>query len=125
MYVRELMTRGAISVRPADTLAIARQQLRDNRIHHLVVLEGEKVVGLISYRDLIGKDDTQRVQDVMSRDVVSVTPWDSVRDAATRMIGRTHGCLPVLEGGKVTGVITTTDLLRAVSHTRPAMPAAV
>jgi CBS domain-containing protein len=120
MYVKDLMTPYVIAVKPTDTLGIAREQLRENQIHHLVVLDDEKVVGLISYRDLIGKNDTQVVAQVMSQDFSTCEPSESVRNAATRMIGKTHGCLPVLESGKVCGVITTTDLLRAVSHTKMA-----
>ncbi len=116
MYVRDLMTPRVVVVNPSDSLAIARQQLRDNRIHHLVVMDKDRVVGLISYRDLIGKGDMQTVADVMSRDVVTVQPWDTVRNAAAMMLGRTHGCLPVIDQGEVAGIITTTDLLRAVSH---------
>ena len=116
MYVRELMTPRVVAVRPADSLAAARQLLRENRIHHLIVTdENGQPVGLLSYRDVMGKDDRDTVGRVMSRDVVTVEPWDTVRNAAAMMIGRTHGCLPVVEGGRVTGIITTTDLLRAVS----------
>lgn len=120
MYVRDLMTPGVISVTPNDTLGVARQRLRENRIHHLIVLDREKVVGLISFRDLIGNNDTDLVSKVMSRDIATVEPWETVRSAATRMIGRTHGCLPVMESGSIRGIITTTDLLRAVSTTKSA-----
>jgi acetoin utilization protein AcuB len=111
------MTPEVISVKSTDTLATARVQLRDHRIHHLLVIDDEAVVGVISYRDLIGKNDTDRVAQVMSNDLATCEPWETVRNAATRMIGRTHGCLPVMEAGKLAGIITTTDLLRAVSHT--------
>ena len=123
MYVRDLMTPGVVAVRPSDSLAVARQQLRDNRIHHLVVLDNGRVVGVMSFRDLIGKGDTETVGAVMSRDVVTVQPWDTVRNAAAMMLGRTHGCLPVMDQGQVAGIITTSDLLRAVSVSRPAVHA--
>lgn len=115
MYVRELMTPHVISAAPTDTLADARTQLRDHCIHHLVVMEQKQLVGVLSYRDLIGKNDGESVASVMSRDIVTVTPHDTVRNAASRMLGRTHGCAAVVDAGEVTGVITTTDLLRAVS----------
>lgn len=118
MYVRDLMTPRVISITPMETLGAARQQLRENRIHHLLVIDKESVVGVLSYRDLIGREDAVRVADVMSRDIVTVEPWETVRSAASRMLGRTHGCLPVVNAGKVTGVLTTTDLIRAVSSPR-------
>lgn len=120
MYVRELMTPKVIAVAPTDTLAVARRLLRENRIHHLLVMAKDEVVGLLSYRDLIGRGEGEPVTAVMSRDVVSVEPWATVRSAAALMLGRTHGCLPVMESGRVTGIITTTDLLRAVTAARSA-----
>jgi CBS domain-containing protein len=116
MYVRDLMSPGVVSVTPAQTLAAARDVLRQNRIHHLLVLQGGRLVGILSYRDLIGKDDTTPVGDAMSRDVVTVEPWETLRSAAGKMLGRTHGCLPVIDRGEVTGIITSSDLLRAVAH---------
>jgi acetoin utilization protein AcuB len=118
MYVKELMTPNVITISPQDTLAVARELLRAHRIHHLLVVENEEVVGVLSYRELIGKDDTTTIAHVMCRDVQTVQPWDTIRVAATRMIGRTQGCLPVLDAGKVQGILTTSDLLRAVSHTK-------
>lgn len=115
MYVRELMTPRVVAVSPADTLATARTKLRENRIHHLLVMDRNAVVGFLSYRDLIGHEENERVAAVMSRDVQTVEPWSTVRSAASKMLGRTHGCLAVVEGGRVTGIITTTDLLRGVT----------
>jgi len=120
MYVKDLMSPGVVTVQPSDSLAIAREALRVNRIHHLVVLEQGRVVGILSYRDLIGKSDGEPVEAVMSRDIVTTAPWETARNAAAKMIGRTHGCLPVLEGDRVAGVLTSTDLLHAVSHKSPA-----
>jgi CBS domain-containing protein len=115
MYVRELMTPRVVAVNPGDTLTIARTKLRENRIHHLLVMDKNAVVGMLSYRDLIGREEGERVAEVMSRDVQTVESWATVRNAAAMMLGRTHGCLAVMERGQVTGIITTTDLLRAVT----------
>ena len=115
MYVRDLMTPRVIAVRPTDKLTVARTKLRENRIHHLLVMEKNDVVGILSYRDLVGRNDDETVSNVMSRDVQSVAPWSTVRNAASLMLGRTHGCLAVVEAGTVTGIITTTDLLRGVN----------
>lgn len=114
------MTPKVIAVQPTDSLAIARQRLREHRIHHLLVLDGGKVVGVLSYRDLIGRGDEDAVQAVMSRDVVTIEPWDTVRNAASRVLGKTHGCIAVMNRGEVAGVVTTTDLLRAVSSNHSA-----
>ena len=115
MYVKDLMTQGVVTVNPADSLAVARDQLREHRIHHLIVVDRGRVVGILSYRDLIGKSDAEKIGDVMSHDVVTVEPWETARNAATKMIGRKHGCLPVMDGGRVAGIVTSTDLIHAVS----------
>lgn len=120
MYVRELMTPRVISVAPRDTLGAARRVLRDNRIHHLIVLDRGELAGILSYRDLTGRNDEHLVEEVMSRDLITVEPWSTVRNAAALMIGRTTGCLPVVDKGQVTGIITTADLLRAVSSPKVA-----
>lgn len=122
MHVRELMSARVISVSPTDSLATAREQLRTHRIHHLLVLDRKRIVGVLSYRDLIGKADGLNVGEVMSRDVVTVVPTDTIRNAAARLLGRSHGCAAVVESGEVTGVLTTTDLLHAISA-RPPEPA--
>ena len=119
-YVREVMTPHVISVDPGETLAEARELLRTHRIHHLIVLDRKRIAGVLSYRDMIGRDDMLTVGEVMSRDVVTVVPTDTLRIAVSRLLGRTHGCAAVVEAGEVTGVLTTTDLLRAVT----AQPAA-
>lgn len=120
MYVRELMTPRVIAVAPDDRLSAARRVLRENRIHHLLVMERDRVVGLLSYRDLTGRDDDETVEAVMWRDVATIEPWATARSAAAKMLGRSHGCLPVMEGDRVTGVITTTDLLRGVTTAKSA-----
>lgn len=114
-YVRDLMSVGVVTVSPGTSLGDARAKLHAHRIHHLIVVDGKQVVGVISYRDLVGKGDELAVREVMSRDVVTVVPTDTVRSAASRLLGRTHGCAAVLERDELSGVLTTTDLLRAIS----------
>lgn len=116
MIVRELMTPRVIAVQPSDSLQFARQRLRENKIHHLLVLDKGRIVGVLSYRELIGKGDADTVAEVMSRDVVTIDPDANVRNAAALILGKTHGCIAVMEGSQLAGVLTTTDLLRAVSH---------
>lgn len=115
MLVRDVMTPRVVSVAPESSLAAARQQLREHRIHHLIVVDHGSVVGLLSYRDMSGKKDEVTVREVMARDFATVDPETPVKRAAALMIGKTTGCLPVLDRGAIAGIITTTDLLRVVS----------
>ena len=109
------MTQGAVSVRSSASLLAARELLQLNGIHHLLVIDDGSVVGVVSYRDLIVNSDRLTVGEVMSRDVVTVDPDETIRCATSRLLGKTHGCAAVLEENEVRGVLTTTDLLRAVS----------
>jgi CBS domain-containing protein len=114
-YVKDLMSVGAVTVSPAASLDEARTKLQAHRIHHLIVVDGRQIVGVVSYRDLVGRDNELAVRQVMSRDVVTVVPTDTLRSVASRLLGRTHGCAAVLERDELAGVLTTTDLLRAIS----------
>lgn len=109
------MTRQVISVSPGDTIAIARERLRVHQIHHLLVVDGGAAVGAIAMRDLAGKPETARVDEVMTREVATIDADATLRRAASLMIRGTTGCLPVLEEGKLTGIITTTDLMRVLN----------
>jgi len=114
MLVRELMSRHVISVRPNDTVAVARDLLRKHQIHHLLVIE-KGVVGVIAMRDLAGRADHTPVDEVMTREVATIGADQSLRKAASLMIRGTTGCLPVIENGEVAGIITTTDLMRVLN----------
>jgi CBS domain-containing protein len=115
MYVQDVMTRGVVCVAPTCSLKAAREQLAKHRIHHLLVLENDRLVGVLSYHHLMTGSDYLTAADVMSRDVVMLTPTDTLRSAASLMLGRSHGCAAVLNGDTVSGVVTTTDLLHAIT----------
>jgi len=116
MRISELMTPKVISVAPDDPLSVAREHFRANSIHHLLVVERGRVVGVISVREVIGKPADTTVGSVMARNVMTVSPDASTRDVATAMIGRGHGCVPIVDAGRIVGIVTTTDLLRVLSR---------
>src|ERR1051325_962147 len=113
MRVFEIMTTGVQTVPPSLSAPQAFDLMRTEGIHHLVVTAGGRIVGVLSARD--GGADAARtgttVADVMTRHVITVRSRDTVARAANVMRGRTIGCLPVLDGRKLVGVVTTADLL--------------
>jgi acetoin utilization protein AcuB len=115
MLVSEMMSRTLVTASPGDTVAIARDRLRVNQIHHLLVMSGEQVVGVLAFRDLAGKPDDVRVEELMSREIATIDAASTLRRAASLMIRSTTGCLPVVENGKVAGIITTTDLMKVLN----------
>jgi CBS domain-containing protein len=115
MRVQDVMTRRVETILPEESVDAARRKMRTARIRHLVVMHGRKLVGVISDRDL-GLELGERVEDVMTRHAVSATSDMTVRKAANLLRGRTVGCLPVLESGKLVGIVTTTDLLEHIGR---------
>ena len=126
LLVRDSMTREVLTVTPETTAAEALALCRENRIRHLPVLEGGRLAGVISDRDLRAATPALgdparaealgrlRVADGMARDVVTVRPEDPIEDAAMAMYERKIGCLPVVgEGDSLVGIVTSSDVLRA------------
>lgn len=115
MLVRDMMNRNLILASPGDTVAAVRSKLRTNQLFHLLVMEEDQVVGVVAFRDLAGKPDQTRIDQLMTREVATIDADASLRKAASLMVRSTTGCLPVTENGKVTGIITTTDLMRVLN----------
>ncbi len=121
MRLGEIMTTPIKTVSPADSAEAAHQLMRLHRIHHLVVMEGKEVVGVVSDRDLGGARGgavrrSCTVGDLMTRDVATGTPQTTERQAANLLRGRSIGCLPVLDNGKLVGIVTITDLLEILGE---------
>lgn len=125
MRVQDVMTPAVQTVSPLTAAEDAWNLMRLKRVHHLVVMEGSRVAGVLSDRDAGGrrgapvrKDRT--VADLMTDRVVTVTPTTPVRKAANLMRGRSIGCLVVTSGARVAGIVTTADLLellgRGIDH---------
>jgi acetoin utilization protein AcuB len=125
LLVRDSMTREVVTVGAEASAAEALALCRENRIRHLPVLEGGRLVGIISDRDLRSAapalGDPARVEalgrirvaDKMVRDVATVHPEDPIEDAAVAMYERKIGCLPVVDGDDLAGILTSSDVLRA------------
>ena len=109
------MSRTFATIGPDDDLSTARSRLRASQMHHLLVMEAESVVGVLSMRDLAGRKDTMLVREVMTPEVATIEAGASLRRAATLMVRSTTGCLPVVADGRVEGVITTSDLMRVLN----------
>jgi acetoin utilization protein AcuB len=115
MRLKDFMSRDVETVTTEDTVETAYQKMRLRTIRHLVVLDGKKVVGVLSQRDINGMDERkregQRVGDILEASAVTAGPETTLREAANLMRGRTIGCLPIVEHHKLVGIITTTDIL--------------
>ena len=113
MQLKDVMNRRVECVTPETRVphAVAMMDLR--RVHQLVVKHGEEIVGLVTREDLsrLGSDAPETVLDVMRRHVVTATPDLTVRQAANLMRGHSIGALPIVDKGRLIGIVTVSDLL--------------
>jgi CBS domain-containing protein len=121
MRVQDVMTEGVTTIAPSAAAEDAWNMMRLNRIHHLVVTKGRRVVGVLSDRDAGGRRGasvrTNRVvADLMTAPAVTVEPTMTVRQAANVMRGRSIGCLVVVKSGQATGIVTVSDLLELIGR---------
>lgn len=119
MRAAEIMTPHVLTVSPDATADDARQTMRSERIHHLLVGSLSRPVGIISARDLGGRTASSRrrtVRELMSAPVVTVDVEDPVRRIANVMRGRTIGCVIVTAKHRVVGIITVSDLLELLGR---------
>ncbi len=117
MRVAERMTPNPTHVRLADTLATARMIMQAEGFKHLPVVEMKRVLGVITDRDVrqhAAHLDETLVETVMIADPVTVSPDTTIEQAASIMLVKRIGCLPVVQEGTLVGIITATDLLRAL-----------
>jgi len=128
--VRDFMAKSPQVLGRNETLDLAEDIMTMGRIRHLPILDDGELVGIISQRDMFRSaavtalgfvGDTQkaliktiRIKEIMTEKVFTISPDATVKDAAHIMLDKKIGCLPVLEGKKLIGIITESDILRYV-----------
>jgi CBS domain-containing protein len=134
--VSDIMTREVVSVDEDDSLQNLLESMRALRFRHLPVTDADRLIGLITERDLLRASSSDllphgasqsrelferfRVRDVMVRDVVVVHPETSVLVAAQRLREKRLGCLPVVDSNNVlVGILTTSDCIGALARATP------
>lgn len=133
--IREIMTEGVVKLPSSATLFEAARQMRDADVGSVVVEDEGRVVGLVTDRDLVvraladGRDPgTTPLSEVASTSLVTVSPDDDMDLAIEIMIERSLRRVPVLERGKVVGIVSLGDLaierdrLSVLGHISSARP---
>jgi acetoin utilization protein AcuB len=116
IMVREVMTREVLTIGPETPCDKARRLMEERRIRHLPVVEGGRLVGMVSDRDVRSAavpSSGAIAGRIMTPNPVTVTPETRVEHAAQLMLDARFGSLPVADGNALVGIVTYTDLLRA------------
>lgn len=131
MRVRDLMTAKPITVDPETPMLDARQRMVEERIRHLVAVEDGRVVGIVTDRDIrlnLPSPATSlsvweinfllarlTVRGVMTASVIVVEPDRPLSEAARIMVDHKIGALPVVDAGRLVGIVTESDFVRAMA----------
>jgi CBS domain-containing protein len=116
-FIRDVMTPEPVTVATSTTLEQAARHMRDAGIGNVIVLEGEKITGILTDRDIVvravaeGWDPTQTpVGEVASRDLTTIAPDETVDAAVALMRERSIRRLPVVQSGRPVGIVSLGDL---------------
>lgn len=128
MTVDAIMSRDVVTVSPDTALMEIRSLFHERDFHHLLVVEGEELLGMISDRDVLralspfldtyseSQRDVQTLaqpaHEVMREGPITVEPTTPIEEAADQLLAHKISALPVLNGDALVGIVTTKDLLR-------------
>lgn len=130
MFVRTYMTRDPITISPDSTYPQALSMIRKNKIRHLPVVDGGRLVGILVEQDLLSNQpspattlsvyeiysllDSLRVRQILTRPVITVEGDCPLEEAARIMVENKISCLPVMDGNRLVGLITQTDVFKVL-----------
>ncbi|MCO6175302.1 CBS domain-containing protein [Flavobacterium sp. NRK F10] len=127
--VSTIMTTNVVKLNITDDLTKAESLFKKHHIRHIPVVSGNKILGMLSYTDLLrisfadAVDDNDEVVDttvynmftveqVMAKNLVSISPETTIKEAAEVLANKEFHALPVCEGNLLVGILTTTDLIK-------------
>ena len=130
MFVSNWMTKKVFTIAPDDSITDAMKLMKEKKIKHLPVVKDDKLKGILSDRDVIEFSPSKatsldiyeihyllsktKVREVMKTKVITVAPDAPVEGAAMIMFDSNIGCLPVLENGKLAGIISDKDMYQVL-----------
>ncbi len=122
--IDEIMSTDLVTLRDSDKLDKARALMSNKHIHHIPVLdEYERLVGLITYTDILAASesilhdelskttDTTQLKEIMTTNLITADEHTSLLQAAINLLEHDHGCLPVVDGEKLIGIVTDSDFV--------------
>ncbi|MCS6774642.1 MAG: CBS domain-containing protein [Anaerolineae bacterium] len=131
--VRDWMTANPVTISPNTSLADAHRLMKQKRVRRLPVVENGRLVGIVALSDILEAEPSGattlsiyeinyllaelKIEKIMKRNVITVTPDTPIREAAELMLTHKIGGLPVIQDGKLVGIITESDIFRMIVRT--------
>ena len=128
VQVSTIMTKNVVKLNLQDDLTKAESLFKKNKIRHIPVVNSSKIIGMLSYTDLLrisfvdAVDEDEvidatvynmfTVEQVMAKNLVTISPETTIKEAAEILSNKEFHALPVCEGDLLVGIVTTTDLIR-------------
>ena len=127
--VAAIMTQNVITLNYSDELLTAEKLFKKHHIRHIPVLKGDKLIGMLSYTDLLrisfadAIDDTSEsevetivynmftIEQVMAKNLVTISSSSTIKEVAQILSKKEFHALPVVEKSRLVGIVTTTDLI--------------
>jgi len=127
--ISTIMTSNLVKLNLTDDLTKAEKLFKKHKIRHIPVVSGDKIMGMLSYTDLMRisfvdavDDDSEVVEttvynlftleQVMAKNVTTVSPNTTIKEVAEKLSNQEFHALPICEGDTIVGIVTTTDLLK-------------
>lgn len=127
---RDWMTKDVRTITKDDSIQEASKRMREINGGSLIVMDGDNPAGIITERDvsqkLVAEDKPPsgtKVEDIMTKNLISASPEDSIMEVSKRMNLAKIKKMPIMENGKLVGIITTTDLMNVMKSLKEDMMA--
>ena len=130
ILIRDWMTKDPHTIHPQQTIPQAHSLMKTNHVRRLPVVEGDELVGIVTFGDIREAQPSDAsslslhemtylvglltVDSIMTRKPITVSPEDSIADAARMMLEKKVGGLPVVDDGILVGIVTESDICRVV-----------
>ncbi len=118
--ISSIMTRDVITADQDDTLVVARNIFLRNKVHHLPIVKGSRLVGILTTYDLFklngtskGKDyEDMTIKDVMTTHIATLEPEDKIGSAAELFLENLFHAVPIVKNGDLQGIVTSFDVIK-------------
>lgn len=122
--ISSIMTRDVITAEQNDSLAVARNIFLRNKVHHLPIVNGSRLVGILTTYDLFKLNGAQKgrdfedipIKEVMTTHIATLEPEDKIGSAAELFLENLFHAVPIVKDGALQGIVTSFDVIKYEFH---------